>query len=56
MIKNNYYYIEGLHKELFGIDNFAVGVRFPNGTPCMPITEQYLFYYYKSTTYKGLLK
>ena len=54
MMKNYYYYVEGLHKELFGLDNFGVGVKFPNGTELLPITEEYLSYYYKSATYKGL--
>ena len=53
MIKNNYYYVEGLHKELFGVDNFGVGVIFPNGTWVTPITEEYCYYYYKSSTYQG---
>lgn len=53
MIKNNYYYIEGLHKELFGVDNFAVGLIFPNGTTNTPISEQYCYYYYESSTFIG---
>ena len=53
MIKNNYYYVEGLHKELFGIDNFGIGVIFPNGTYDTPISEEYCYYYYKSSTFEG---
>ena len=52
-MKNNYYYMEGLHKELFGVDNFAVGVIFPNGTQDLPIREEYCYHYYRSYSYKG---
>ena len=51
LIKNSYYYVEGLHKELFGTDNFGVGVIFPNGTRNAPIDEKYCYYYYKSSTF-----
>ena len=53
MIKNNYYYMEGLHKELFGVDNFGVGVILPNGTSNTPISEEYCYYYYKSSNFIG---
>ena len=55
LIKNNYYYVEGLHKELFGTDNFAVGVIFPNGTRNTPISEKYCYHFFKSSTYHGNL-
>jgi hypothetical protein len=45
--------VEGLHKELFGVDNFGVGVILPNGTWSAPISEEYCYYYYKSSTYHG---
>ena len=45
--------MEGVHKELFGIDNFGVGVILPNGTSNTPISEEYCYYYYKSSNFIG---
>lgn len=43
LLKGAYYYIEGLHKQQYGNDTFAVGVRTPDNTQHYPITSQFLW-------------
>ena len=49
MIKGQYYYMEAVHKELFGNDVLQVAVRMENGQFIGPIGEEYLYFYYKSS-------
>ena len=49
MIKGQYYYMEAVHKELFGNDVLQVAVRMENGQFIGPIGEKYLYFYYKSS-------
>ena len=49
MIKGNYYYMEAVHKELFGEDDLEVAVQMQSGKFIGPIEERYLYYYYKSS-------
>ena len=54
MIKNHYYYIEAVHKELFGLDDLEVAVKMENGMFIAPISEKYVYHYYKSSS-KGII-
>ena len=49
MIKGQYYYMEAVHKELFGNDVLQVAVQMENGQFIGPIGEEYLYFYYKSS-------
>ena len=37
------YYIEVLHKELYGTNHLQVGAKFPDGSKHFPIEGQFLF-------------
>lgn len=49
MLKDEYYYMEAVHKELFGSDVLQVAVQMENGQFIGPISEEYLYFYYKSS-------
>ncbi len=43
LIKGSYYYIEGLHKQQYGNDTFAVGVQTPDNKQYYPIPSRFLW-------------
>ena len=43
LIKGSYYYVEGLHKQEYGNDTFAVGVQTPDKKKHYPIPSQFLW-------------
>jgi hypothetical protein len=49
MIKGEYYYMETVHKHLFGKDVLKVAVLIENGLFIGPIGERFLYFYYKSS-------
>ena len=42
--------MEAVHKELFGQDDLEVAVKVQNGEFIGPISEKYLYHYYKASS------
>ena len=40
--KDKLYFMQGLHKDFYGGDNFRAGVTLPNGAALRPIPQMYL--------------